>query len=89
MEKQLGQQYIIYAEKHKIGGTLQTRDDFINLFIHERGSHIPDLKNNAANGLNPVYVESRDRDSFERNAIRMQVGREHRLHLEKLLSIML
>jgi len=64
----------IYAEKHKIGGTLITRYDFINMFIHERGSHISDFQRNERLGLNPIWNETRDRDLFERNAILMQVG---------------
>ena len=66
-------EFRISAEKHLIGGNLITKYDFINLFIHERGSHIKDFQNNEKTGLSPLYVESRDRELFERNAIRMQV----------------
>jgi len=64
----------ISAEKHSIGGTLKTKYDYINLFIHEGGSHIQDFKNNEKAGLNPLYIDARDETLFERNAIRMQVG---------------
>jgi len=64
----------ISAEKHFIGGKLTTKYDFINLFVHERGSHIQDFQNNEKAGLNPVFNKYRDEDSFERNAIRMQVS---------------
>jgi len=53
---------------------LNNRYDFINMFIHERGSHIPDLKNNERLELNPIWNVARDERLFERNAILMQVG---------------
>ena len=66
-------EFRISAEKRLIGGKLITKYDFINLFIHERGSHIKDFQNNEKAGLSPLYNESRDIELFERNAIRMQV----------------
>ena len=64
----------ISAEKHKIGGTFVTKYDYINLLIHERGSHIQDFRDNEKAGLDPLYVDTRDETLFERNAIRMQVN---------------
>jgi RHS repeat-associated protein len=64
----------ISAEKHKIGRTLVTKYDYINLFIHEGGSHAQDFLSNEKAGLNPLYNDARDEKSFERNAIGMQVG---------------
>ena len=66
----------ISAEKHLIGGLLNTKYDNINLFIHEGGSHVQDFKINERAGLNPLYVTNRDEKRFESNAIRTQVFHE-------------
>jgi hypothetical protein len=63
----------VSAEKHSIGSQFITNYDFINLFVHERGSHIQDFRNNEKAGLKPPYVDIRDENLFERNAIRTQV----------------
>jgi RHS repeat-associated protein len=62
----------ISAEKHKMGGTLVTKYDYINMFVHEY-DHFNDFKKNERAGLFPLYVDARDRSAFERNAIRTQV----------------
>ncbi|NMC37147.1 MAG: hypothetical protein GYA41_02355 [Bacteroidales bacterium] len=67
-------EFQISAEKHKIGGTLVTKYDYINLFVHERGAHVEDFKENVKAGLNPYFNNTRDISRFERNAIRMQVA---------------
>ena len=67
-------EFNISVEKNKIGGTLKTKYDFINVFVHERGGHGSDFLKNEAAGLTPVYSEVRDQNLFERNAIRMQVA---------------
>ena len=67
-------EFQISAEKHKIGGTLVTKYDYINLFVHERGAHVEDFKGNVKAGLNPYFNSTRDISRFERNAIRMQVA---------------
>ncbi len=67
-------EFQISAEKHKIGGTLVTKYDYINLFVHERGAHVEDFKGNVKAGLNPYFNSPRDISRFERNAIRMQVA---------------
>ena len=69
-------EYKISAEKMKIGGTLKTQDDFISLFVHERGSHIADFLKNDRAGLNPYYDKTRDASRFERNAIKTQLSHE-------------
>jgi hypothetical protein len=67
-------EFQISAEKHKIGGTLITKYDYINLFVHERGAHVEDFKLNVKAGLNPYFNNTRDISRFERNAIQMQVA---------------
>jgi hypothetical protein len=66
----------ISAEKHEIGNKLITKYDFINLFIHERGSHFKDFLKNEKAGLNPLYSGHRDVKKFETNAIRTQIAHE-------------
>ena len=69
-------EFKISAEKHKIGGTLVTKYDYINLFVHERGAHVEDFIKNVKAGLNPYFNDTRDIERFERNAIRTQVSHE-------------
>jgi len=68
-------EFKISAEQFKIGGTLKTRDDFINLFIHEQ-AHVDDFIKNGKIGLNPYFDENRDIQRFERNALKTQLSHD-------------
>jgi len=69
-------EFKISVEKNKIGGTLKTKYDFVNVFVHERGGHVTDFLKNEASGLMPVYDQARDLNRFERNAIRIQLSHD-------------
>jgi RHS repeat-associated protein len=67
-------EFNISVEKNKIGSTLKTKYDFINVFVHERGGHGTDFLKNEAAGLTPVYDMTRDLNKFESNAIKTQLS---------------